>query len=187
MHLRIDNSTTVAYINKMGGTQSGRLVDLTKNLFDYALYRRITVTAEHLAGEENREADHESQVYKDWSNWRLNPRLFHALSQVWGPFEIDLFADRLNCQEDRFVSWKPDPAVEAVDAFQVKWCQLKGYVFPRFAMLGRCLVKVVQDRATFVVITPTWHTQSWFPRLLSMAIASPILLPRQHDRQHVYS
>ena len=159
VHLRIDNSTIVAYINKMGGTRSGRLVDLTKNLFDDALSRRITVTAEHLAGVENTEADHESRVYKDWSNWRLNPRLFHALSQVWGPFEIDLFADRLNCQVDRFVSWKPDPAAEAVDTFQVKWSQLKGYVFPPFAMLGRCLAKVVQDQATLVVITPTWHTQ----------------------------
>ena len=83
---------------------------------------------------------HESRVYKDWSNWRLNPRLFHALSHVWGPFEIDLFADRLNCQVDIFVSWKPDPAAETVDAFQVNWSQLKGYVFPPFALLGRCLV-----------------------------------------------
>ena len=40
---------------------------------------------------------------------------------------------------------------------------------------------MVQDRATLVVITPTWHTQPWFPRLLSMAIASPIRLPPQQD------
>ena len=180
VHLRIDNSTAVAYINKIGGTRSGRLVDLTKKLFDYVLSRRITVTAEHLAGVENTEADHESRVYKDWSNWRFNPRLFHTLSQVWGPFEIDLFADHLNCQVYRFVSWKPNPA-EAVDAFQVNWSQLKGYAFPPFAMLGRCVAKVVQDWATLVVITPTWHTQPWFPCLVSMAIASPILLPPQQD------
>ena len=61
-----------------------------------------------------------------------------------------------------------------MDAFQVNWSQLKGYAFPPFAMLGRCLAKVVQDRATLVAITPTWRTQPWFPRLLSMAIASPI-------------
>ena len=97
---------------------------------------------EHLAGVENTEADHESQVYKDWSNWRINPRLFHTLSQFWGPFEIDLFADRLNCQGDRFVSWKPDPAAEAVDAFKVNWSQLKGYAFPPFAM--------------WVVVWPHW-------------------------------
>ena len=52
-----------------------------------------------------------------------------------GPVEIDLFADRLNCQEDRFVSWKPDPAAEAMDAFQVNLGQLKVYAFPPFAML----------------------------------------------------
>ena len=38
------------------------------HLVDYALSRGITVIAEHLAGVENTEADHESRVYKDWSN-----------------------------------------------------------------------------------------------------------------------
>ena len=37
VHLKIDNSTTVAHMNKVGGTRSGVLLDLTKTLFDYAL------------------------------------------------------------------------------------------------------------------------------------------------------
>ena len=142
--------------------QDGRykiLVDLTKTLFDYALSKQITVTAEHMAGVLNVEANQESRVYKDWINWRLNPQIFRSLSRVWGPFEIDLFGDRLNCQMDRFISWKPDPAAEAVDAFQVSWRYLEGYAFPPFSMIGRCLAKVAQDQATLVMLAPTWNTE----------------------------
>ena len=59
--------------------------------------------------------------------------------------------------------------------------KLVGYAFPPFAMIDRCLAKVAQDQATLVVSTPTWNTQPWFLRLLSMAIANPILLPPQQD------
>ena len=32
-----------------------------------------------------------------------------------------------------------------------------------------------------VLVTPTWQTQAWYPRLLAMAVDYPVLLPPQKD------
>ena len=55
------------------------------------------------------------------------------------------------------------------------------YVFPPFCLVGRCLAKVQKERASVVLITPTWQAQPWCPRLLQMSIADPILLPQTRD------
>ena len=51
VHLRMDNSTAVAHVNKRGGNRSQSLVKETKELWQFCLERKITVTAEHLPGE----------------------------------------------------------------------------------------------------------------------------------------
>ena len=48
VHLKMDNVTSVAHINKMGGTRSKLLNDLTKDLWEYCLDKQITVTSEFL-------------------------------------------------------------------------------------------------------------------------------------------
>ena len=48
--LRIDNTTTVAYINNFGGTASKELVLLTQDLWMWFLEKNIHITAVHLPG-----------------------------------------------------------------------------------------------------------------------------------------
>ena len=77
-------------------------------------------------------ADFESWARPDTSDWKLDPSIFQRINNKWGPFTIDLFASRLTAQLPRFVSWKPDPEAEAVDAFTLDWSQLRGCAFPPF-------------------------------------------------------
>ena len=58
-HLRllIDNMTAVAYINKKGGTRSPQLATLAMEIWTYCLSRQIWITAKHLPGLMNSEAD----------------------------------------------------------------------------------------------------------------------------------
>ena len=166
---------------KMQGTRSSVLVEIAQELWGYAVRRQITLTAEYLPGKYNHEADWESRQFRDSSNWKLNPSIFQALDQLWGPLEIDLFADRLNAQLMNYVSWFPDPSAQATDAFQIPWSKLNGYSFPPFSMICRCLAKITKDQATIVMITPTWHTQAWYPVLLEMSCRQPVLLPPLKD------
>jgi len=137
VHMRMDNRTAVAYLLKMGGTRSASMLQIAQELWDYALSNQITLTAEYLPGKVNQEADWESRNCRDFSNWRLNPLVFQSLNKIWGPLEIDLFADSMNTQLPKYMSWFPDPFAQGTDAFQILWKDLKGYCFPPFAMICR--------------------------------------------------
>ncbi|CAC5393412.1 unnamed protein product [Mytilus coruscus] len=77
-------------------------------------------------------------------------------------------------QTAKIVSWKPDPISYAIDAFLMPWTTIRGYAFPPFLMIGRCLSKARKDKATLLVIAPAWQAQPWYPMLLEMLIQDPI-------------
>ena len=175
----------------MGGPTSLVLSSLAFDLWQWCLEQSITVEAHHLPGRLNIVADFESRARPDTSDWQLDPSIFQGINNKWGPFTIDLFASRLTAQLPRFVSWKPDPEAEAVDAFTLDWSQLRGYAFPPFALIGRCLRQVLrQSVSQLTIVTPAWETQPWYPLLLEMTVDNPILLPsfpgllRQENELH---
>ena len=128
--LKMDNTSAVAYINKMGGTVSPALNKLNKEFWLWCMERDISVQAQHLAGKLNCTADEESRVMKDRSDWMLCPSVFRQINRILGPLEVDLFASRLSAQLPMYVSWKPDPEALATDAFTVNWKTWKAYANP---------------------------------------------------------
>lgn len=177
--LLMDNTSAVAYINKIGGgTHSQSLANLAIDLWTWCLENEIQMSAEHLPGVLNVKADWESRAVIDPSDWKLNPILLWALSQKWGPLEVDLFASRLTCQLPQFVSWKPDPWSIQTDSFLMNWRRIKGYAFPPFALIGRCLRQVMSQRVEqLVLVAPVWPAQPWYPVLLQLAVDLPFLFP----------
>ena len=117
VRLKLDNTTAVACINTMASTKP-QLMSLTANLWQWALNRKITLSAEHLPGSMNTIADHESRISDNTDGeWMLKRHLFNALCETFGHPEIDFFASRLNKQIECYVSWRPDPGAIAIDAF----------------------------------------------------------------------
>ena len=153
--MRVDNRATQAQINKMGGPRSKDLLKITQEVWQYCLSRKITITAEYLAGVQNIEADYQSRVFTDSSNWQLNPQVVHQIENILGSCAVDFFADRLNIHKEKYVSWKPDPHAMTVDAFSSSWRNLEAYTFPTFCLIGKCLSKIAKDQVTVILITPT--------------------------------
>lgn len=182
-HIRImsDNTTTVCYINNMGGSKSRACNDIAKRIWQFALQRNNFLSSAHLPGKQNTLADRESRVFNDRTEWMLHQDIFQKISQLWGPFEVDLFASRLNKQVDTYVSWKPDPGAIAVNAFSIVWDRKPFYAFPPFSLIHRCLQKITADEAEGVIIAPMWPTQTYYPRLMSMLIQPPRLLLRTEN------
>ena len=173
VHVRL----RMVYLNRLGGTRSLVLSNLALALWEWALTRNIFLSAEHIAGNLNVSADWESRNFLDSSNWKLCPEIFRSLMQIRGPCTIDLFADRLNCQLPQFCSWKPDPMALATDAFQQNWSNGRNYAFPTFCLIMRCLAKLRAEGGELILVTPVWPTQAWYPSILHMLIAPPVLLP----------
>ena len=108
--------------------------------------------------------------------------VFNCLHQKWGPLNIDLFASRLSYQLDQFVSWRPDPLAIHTDAFTLDWATFRGYAFPPFALIGRCLHQIQSQQVSHMVfVAPVWPAQPWYPLLLDLCIDFPLLLPVQED------
>ena len=124
------------------------------------------------------QADLKSCRNLDFSNWRLDSRVFTALVQRMGPCDVDLFAARHNAQLKRLYSYRPDPAAETTDALSQTWKQSTLYAFPPFVLIGRVLQKIKEEIHRVVLIAPLWRSQPWFPVLLESVMDYPILLPQ---------
>ena len=179
--LKIDNTTAVAYINRMGGTASPMLWQLTKDLWLWCMERNILLQAQHLPGALNSIADRESRTWSDRSEWKLNPIVFRNINLLLGPLSTDLFGSRLSTQLPSFVSWKPDPLAMPVDAFTVDWGSISGklYANPPWNLVARVLSQVLNRRVEeLVLVAPVWKAQSWYPVLLQLLINKPLLIPQ---------
>ena len=148
--------------------------EIAKQIWLWAIDHNIWLPAEHLPVSLNVVADGASRKqYANEAEWQLDPQVFQAVEKQFGPFQIDLFATRINTHCKKYFAWKPDPHALAIDAFAQIWDHNIMYGFPPFSMIGRTLQKVEEDRARVVLILPMWSTQHWFGRLLRLLIAKP--------------
>ena len=70
-----------------------------------------------------------------------------------------------------------DPLSSWVDAFATKWTDYV-YLFPPYPIINRVISKFKSDNTGHgLLICPFWPSQSWFPTLLDLLIAPPLLLP----------
>ena len=171
--LRLDNTTAIAYINNKGGTRSPQLLTLALELWDWCQARDIFVIATHVPGRDNVSADMESRVFKDMSEWKLNPTIIQPFLQNC---QTDLFASRLSTQLKNYISWRPDPEAIHTDALTVHWAPLKGYAFPPFNLIPKTLEKVMIDKSEIILVAPIWQAQHWWPVLLKLLISQPVIL-----------
>ena len=182
-HIRVmtDNTTALAYIKHMGGSRSDRCNKVAKEVWDWAEERRVWISIAHIPGIENVLADYKSRHFSDNLEWSLNDKLFAKVVKVFGEMEVDLFATRLNAKLPCYVSWQPDPKALAVDAFMLDWSELKFYAFPPFSLVGLVMEKILEDRATGVLIVPWWPTQPWWGRLASLGLRRLKFRPRKDN------
>jgi len=178
-HVKVfsDNTSAVGIINKMGTSKSHPCNLICLDIWEICKNNDIWLTCAHIPGKENILADFESRRnYKD-SEWMLNPIIFESITKKLNYFpKIDCFASRLNCQVEKYISYRPDPNCYLVDAFTVNWKDLKAYLFPPFSLIGRVLQKIQNDRATVLMIVPNWPTQPWFTTLHEMMVGHPVII-----------
>lgn len=181
VHIRVltDNTTAVAYVNSLGGKK--RLCnEITKTIWLWCKDRDIWLSAAHLPGSLNVKADRQSRLEHDNTEWKLDIHVFRQICDLYDMPTVDMFASRLNHQVATYVSWKPDPGAIAVDALSITWTEHYFYAFPPFNLIGRCLQKIVQDKAEgMIIVAPLWPTQPLFSKLTRMISNCPLLLPRK--------
>lgn len=166
--LRVDNTTAISYVNRMGGIQFPHLTDLTKDIWQWCEERNIWLFASYINTKDNVEADQESRKANPDIEWQLPNTEFQKIVSLFGTPEIDLFASRTNAKCKTYVSWKQDPDAFTVDAFTLDWNHMYFYAFPPCSLILKCIRKIINDKAEGIFIFPNWPSQPWFPLLKSI-------------------
>lgn len=160
--LRVDNTTALACINRMGSIQYPQLNFLTRQIWNWCEKRNLWMHASYVCSRENK-ADESSRCFSLETEWELSSIAFLKITKVLGNPTIDLFASRLNTKCDKYVSWRQDPNSIAVDSFTISWKNIFFYAFPPFSLILRVLNKIIVDQAAGIIVVPYWPSQPWFP------------------------
>lgn len=179
--LRVDNTTAMSYINRMGGVQYPHLTDIATQLWQWCELRKIYVIASYIKSKDNITADAESRRIHPDIEWELADWAFQEIVSTYGEPQIDIFASRINKKCPTFVSWHRDPDAMAINAFTISWTGLKFYAFPPFTIILRMLRKIISDKARGVVVVPFWPTQPWYPLFKSLLLTEPIVFTNNQN------
>ena len=172
-----DNVSDIAYLRNQGGTRSQQMCRMAIDTCEWAEERAITLIPRHLPGHLNVLADHLSrrdQILK--TEWSLNPAVARRVFRVWGSPHMDLFALKCNPKLATYMSPIPEPEAWKVDSLVQSWEGRYAYAYPPTALIRQTLNKLILHRAELILIAPLWPKQEWFPDLLRLSIAFPLVL-----------
>lgn len=174
--LKIDNTTAISYINRMGSIKYENLNSLAREIWEWCQIRDIWIHASYINSKDNWEADIQSRIRISDSEWELSKQGFQKIVRTLGKPSVDLFANYQNKKCDTFVSRFPDPAALSVDAFNMSWKNLNFYAFPPCTLVLRVLNKIILDQATGIVVIPDWPSQPFYPLFQKLKISEVIQL-----------
>lgn len=173
--LRIDNTTAISYINRMGGVQYPHLTQISRSLWQWCEQRQIFVYASYIASRDNTTADAESRKNHPDIEFSLSTQAFNRIIEKFGQPDIDLFASRLNTKCIKFISYQRDPDACGINAFTVNWSTFYFYAFPPFSIILKVLRKVIEEKARGIIIVPLWPTQPWFPIFKALLVSDTVV------------
>ena len=164
-----DNSTTLSYIRKQGGTKSYSLNILTTQLFKLASRLNLTLHGRHIPGRKNVLADQLSRAGQVApTEWTLHQEVLTELWTKWPRPQVDAFATSLNTRLPLYFSPVPDDQALAVDAMSQDWSLWDLHMFPPFPLLPAVVRKLHRPHANVTLIVPWNSGASWFPGLLQL-------------------
>ncbi|XP_018359011.1 PREDICTED: uncharacterized protein LOC108758512 [Trachymyrmex cornetzi] len=107
--LKVDNTTAISYINKMGGVKYQKFNHLAKEIWKWDETRDIWLFAVHIPSEKNVIADRLSRIKNIDTEWEIAEFAFEKIVNVLGYPDIDLFASERNKKCTRYCTWENNP------------------------------------------------------------------------------
>ena len=177
-----DNTTTVAYLRRSGGTFSSTLNSTAREVLLWVDSRHIRLLPQFIMGSSNVTADALSRPNQViGSEWTLHQEVVDQLVHRW-PAVIDLFATALTARLPVYFSPASDPRAAGTDALLQPWDDLQAYAFPPIAIIRRVLLKLRSSKnCELTLIAPFWPQRDWFPDLLELLSDVPITLSDRRD------
>ena len=169
-----DNVTAIAYISNVSGIIREICNNIACNIWNFCTKNKLWVSTAHIPGKDNIEADQQSRILQDATEWKFHEKLFQKIIDKFGKPDINLFASRISRELKRYVSWNPEPETMAVNVFSLTWNNNYFYMFPYFSLAGRTLSKVNRGNTEAVIVAPDWSTQYWYSQIMQITNQEPL-------------
>ena len=166
--ISIDNTTAVAYLHNQGGRKL-YLNRLAQEIWTWARKQNNWITPVYLPGIFNKDADKQSRLKSDSSEYKLSDGMFSLICERFGNPTVDLFASRLNYKVENYYSYLFDPGASKTDAFSEPWNELLSYAFPPFNCVTRVIQKAKTEKSDLILVCPNWPGQVWYTDLIKTA------------------
>ena len=165
--LFVDNMT-VMHLLRSGSSRSPLLMAELRQVWAFLRAEHIDLQAVHIATGSNPADQPSRRWHRDaWTFREGCRRQLRALAPR--PFSLDPFGTV------RATSMAPSSCVlhtegqgTPVDGFSVSWKRQSLFLNPPWAVIGRVLLKIQEDRAQGVLVLPLWPSQAWWPLALRL-------------------
>ena len=89
-------------------------------------------------------------------NWGVSDEFFQFINSLWGPFDIDRFANSDNRKLFRYNSRFFDYQCEAVDAFTQNWSYANNWLVPPIYLVSKTVCHLLACGGRGALIVPKW-------------------------------
>ena len=173
-----DNTTVVAYLQNQGGTHSFSLYLLYREMLLLCDSLQTVLTVRHVP-EYNSGCIISIPCSSEYGMGVTSSNFSSYHSDMGSP------PDRSVCHQFELQTGDiclpiPDQKAWTVDAMTISWKGVFNYIFSLFRLLHKILHKIREDGCKTILIAPAWPRKSWFPDLLLLSCAKP-LLPLRGD------
>ena len=111
------------------------------------------ITAAHVTGIMNIEADAESRIVETKTDWKLNESYFHiTFNDLRISFSVKLFTSWINTQLSRFYLCRQDRNAKVINAFTVNRYANDFYCFPPSSCIGKVIQWIISDKISGILI-----------------------------------
>ena len=162
IQINIDNISAVRILSVGSSKQHLHLLSL--EIFNHCVKNNINLQPNWVPREMNRVADYYSK-YNDTDDWSIDNYSFNILSNRFGPFTVDRFADNFNRKTLRFNSKFYCPQTESVNCFTNDWSNENNYLCPPISLIGSTIRHLKLCEAKGTLIVPVWPSAYYWPLL----------------------
>jgi hypothetical protein len=175
----LDNTVAIKYAT-VANSRSLKMSKVGAQFFDWRERHQLQLSCRHIRGIFNTEADALSRHEWSATDWCLDSSLLRRILRGWHcEIAVDLFASRDNTQARCYFSWEHDADALGVDSLSHSWHDERTlYAYPPQALIPRTLQKIIAEAVfDLVLVTPLFPHAAWWPTLLQVSTAVPVVLP----------
>ena len=158
-----DNKGVVSIVQN--GSMKQDLHTLALQIYKFCIRKNISLKVDWVPRAENTIADTISRSL-DTDDWEICQDAFQYLDRLWGPFSIDLFAEKSSSKVKRYYSRHWENGSSGVDAFSYSWENENCWTVPPVKLVTKVIKKMIHDKTTGTLVVPSWPSSLFWPLII---------------------